>query len=190
MTFHLTPTILLIGILVFFSRVIDVSIGTLRTISIVQGRTKIAFLLGFIEVSMWLVVLSVILPQIKTSPIIGFFYAIGFSTGNVVGIILERKIALGQINIRIITSCHAEKMTEAIRGAGYAVTTFQGNGLKGEVTLIYVVSERKNLKQILSLIKSIDPNTFYIIDHTSSVSKLYKPNVLPKTGWRAIFKKK
>jgi len=139
---------------------------------------------------MWLVVLSVILPQIKTSPLIGFFYALGFSTGNVVGIIIERKIALGEINIRIITSIFSEEMTTAIRKAGFAVTTFQGNGLKGEVTLIYVVCERKNLKEIITIIKSIDVNAFYIIEQTSSVSKLYKTNLLPKTGWRAILKKK
>ena len=190
MAFHLSGTVLLIGILVFFSRVIDVSIGTLRTISIVHGRTKIAFLLGFIEVSMWLVVLSLILPQIKTSPLIGFFYALGFSTGNVVGIILERKIALGQINIRVITSSLAAEMSEAIRSAGFAVTTFLGRGLKGKVTELYIVCERKNLKEILSILKSIDPDTFYIIEQISRVSKLYKPNILPKTGWRAVFKKK
>jgi len=190
MTFHFDAIVLLLGFLVFCSRVIDVSIGTLRTISIVQGRTKIAFFLGLIEVSMWLIVLSAVLPRIISTPILGLFYALGFSTGNVVGILIERRIALGQTNIRIITSTHSEEMATAIRNTGLPVTTFQGEGLKGKVTEIYVVCERKDLKVILPIVKAIDSKAFYITEQTSSVSKIYRPNRLPKTGWRAVFKKK
>jgi uncharacterized protein YebE (UPF0316 family) len=120
---------ILIGVVVFLARVADVSMGTMRTISIVQGRTKIAFILGFFEVSMWLVVISAVVNQILSKPILGVFYALGFSTGNVVGIIIERRLAFGHMALRIITQAKAKQMTEEIRSAGYAVTTFQGEGL-------------------------------------------------------------
>ncbi len=61
----------LLGILVFLARVVDVSVGTLRTISIVQGRTKIAFFLAFIETTVWLIVLSAVLPQVMHTPLLG-----------------------------------------------------------------------------------------------------------------------
>ncbi len=183
-------SILLTGILIFFSRVIDVSLGTLRTINIVQGRTRIAFILGFFEISMWLVVLSTVLNQVMTKPILGLFYALGFSTGNVVGILIERKIALGHTIFRVITADHGEIMATAIRNAGYAVTTFEGAGLKGKVIELYVVCDRKNLKDIIPIINSIDPKAFYITEQVGNVSRVYGPTMVPRTGWRAIMKKK
>jgi hypothetical protein len=95
---------ILLGIVIFLARVTDVSMGTMRTISIVQGRTRIAFLLGFIEVSMWLVIISTVIHRITQQPVLGVFYALGFSTGNVVGIILEKRLAFGHIILRIIST--------------------------------------------------------------------------------------
>ena len=85
----------LLGVLVFSSRVVDVSLGTMRTICIVQGRSKTAFVLGFFEVTLWLLVLSSVMNEILLRPVLMVFYALGFSTGNVVGIRLERKIGFG-----------------------------------------------------------------------------------------------
>ena len=124
------PTLLL-GLIIFLARVTDVSMGTMRTISIVQGRTKIAFLLGFIEVSMWLVIISTVIHRIAEGPILGVFYALGFSTGNVVGIILEKRIAFGHIILRIISTQSGKEIAKEIRHTGHAVTTFQGEGLSG-----------------------------------------------------------
>ena len=85
----------LLGILVFLARIVDVSVGTLRTISIIQGRSKVAFVLAFIETTVWLLVLSAVLPQVMNSPILGVFYAFGFATGNVVGIMVEKRLGNG-----------------------------------------------------------------------------------------------
>ena len=84
------------GMMIFLARVIDVSLGTMRTLSTIQGRTQLAFLLGLTEVSIWLFVISAVVRSIPDRPILGLFYALGFATGNVVGILLERKIAFGQ----------------------------------------------------------------------------------------------
>jgi len=183
------PTILL-GIVIFLARVTDVSMGTMRTISIVQGRTKIAFLLGFVEVSMWLVIISTVIHRIAEKPILGVFYALGFSTGNVVGIILERRIAFGHIIMRIISTESGKEMAEKIRESGHAVTTFQGEGISGPVTMLYVVCRRKEQNDIVQIVRSVEPDAFYIVDQAGSVSKIYRPFIPQPTGWRAILKKK
>ena len=85
-------SIWVLGVIIFFARIIDVSVGTLRTISIIQGRTKMAFYLGFIEISMWLAVLSAVLKKVMENPMLAIFYAAGFSTGNVVGILIEKNL--------------------------------------------------------------------------------------------------
>ena len=182
---------ILLGIVIFVARVTDVSMGTMRTISIVQGRTRIAFLLGFVEVSMWLVIISTVIHRISEKPVLGVFYALGFSTGNVVGILLEKRIAFGHIILRIISTQSGKEIAEKIRQTGHAVTTFQGEGLSGPVTMLYVVCPRREQNQVVQTARSIEPDAFYTVDQAGSVSKVYRP-CLPNepTGWRAIFKKK
>ena len=190
MEFGMDGLTLLTGLLVFAARVTDVTLGTVRTISIVHGRTKIAFFLGFIEVSLWLVVIATILPRVMERPVLGIFYALGFSTGNVVGIYLEKKMAFGNIVVRIISLHNGRQMAEKIRGMGYGVTIFSGEGLTGPVLQLNIVCRRKNLNEILDTVKDLDPDAFYLTESAGNVSKLYRPEPANPTGWRAIFKKK
>ena len=180
----------LLGILIFLARVVDVSVGTLRTISIVQGRTKIAFFLAFIETSVWLLVLSAVLPQVMHTPILGVFYAFGFATGNVVGIMAEKRLAMGYTNFRVITTKFAREITSSLREKGFAVTTFEGEGKDGKVTEIYVASEIKNLPTLVKLVKEIEPDAFYIAEQAGYMSKIHRPTMVPTTGWRGVQKKK
>ena len=180
----------LLGIFVFLARIVDVSVGTLRTISIIQGRTKIAFFLAFIETSVWLMVLSAVLPKVMESPLLGFFYAFGFATGNVVGILVEKRLAMGYTNFRVITTKFAKEITNSLREKGFAVTNFEGEGKDGKVTEIYVVSDRKNLPSLIKIVKEIEPDAFYIAEQAGFVSKIRRPTMVPATGWRAVQKKK
>lgn len=183
-------TTLVTGTLIFFARVTDVSMGTMRTISIVHGLTRRAFFLGLVEVTMWLIVISTVVNQISSKPILGFFYAFGFSAGNVVGIMLERRLACGDIILRVISIQNGNSMATRIRQSGYPVTTFQGEGMSGPVTELYVVCRRRDLNAILSNVKSIEPEAFYITEQAGSVSKIYRPSMQVPTGWRAVLKMK
>lgn len=179
-----------LGVIVFFARITDVSIGTLRTISIIQGRTKVAFMLAIIEISVWLIVLSEVLPKVMQSPLLGVFYAFGFATGNVVGITVEKRLAMGYANFRIITTHNAKKIAEILREKGFAVTTFEGEGKDGKVTEVYVACERKALPGLIKLVKEIEPEAFYIAEQAGFVSKIRRPMMVPATGWRSVMKKK
>ncbi len=190
MELGLDAATLLTGVLVFLARVADVSMGTLRTISIVRGRTKTAFLFGFVEVSLWLVVIAAVLGQIASRPILGIFYALGFSTGNVVGILLERRIAFGNVVLRLISAERGAEIAAAIRAAGFPVTTFTGQGMSGPVTLLYAVSRRKDIRQITDIIRKIESDAFYITELAGDVSRVYHPSHQTLAGWRAIIKKR
>jgi len=182
--------ILLTGILIFLARIMDVSLGTLRTISIVQGRTWAAFWLGFVEIIIWLWVVSAVIPHVREIPVLAIFYAFGFAFGNMVGIRLEKLLAFGHIIIRVISKKHFAKMADTIREAGFAVTTFQGEGLSGPVIELYIVCRRRDFMGIIRMVHSIEPDAFYFTEQVGSVSKLYRPTLTPVTGWRAILKKK
>jgi uncharacterized protein YebE (UPF0316 family) len=178
------------GLLVFLARVVDVTTGTMRTISIVQGRMWTAFVLGLVEVTMWLIVISAVLAQIATRPILGVFYALGFSTGNVVGILLERRLALGHLSLRVISVSNGPRIAKALRDLGLSVTSFQGEGKDGPVTLLYAVCGRRQLRKALDTVQRIEPTAFYSTEMTGHVSKLLRPIMTPTTGWRSVFKKK
>ncbi len=184
------PTTLFWCVLVFLARVSDVTLGTIRTISIVHGRTRIAFLLGFFEVSLWITVVAKVLHEISSRPILAVFYALGFSTGNVVGILIERKMAYGFMIIRVICSQNGPQVAERLRQAGIAVTTFPGQGRSGPVTMLYIATRRRVLPELLSQVQTLAPDAFYTVEPASNINKLYQPTFPVSSGWRAIFKKK
>ena len=116
----------LYAILVFFARLTDVSLGTLRTIAIVHGRTMLAFWLGFFESAIWLAVVSTIVQAVYQQPLLGIVYAFGFASGNLAGIKIEKLIAMGHLILRIISRTNSGNMASVIRAKGYRVTTFAG----------------------------------------------------------------
>lgn len=183
-------SIIITGMLVFIARVVDVSLGTVRTIVTVQGRMTIAFVLGLFEISIWITVVSTVISQINQSPILVGFYALGYATGNVVGIIVERRLAFGAIILRIITEESKAEIIAAMKKLFLNVTSFSGMGSMGPVTEMYVVCRRRDLKIILPKIREIDPNAFYVTEQANDVSKVLRPFNTPVTGWRSVFKKK
>lgn len=186
----INESILLTGLIVFCARVCDVSIGTIRTIVTVQGRTFIAFCLAIVEITIWILVASAVINQVKDQPLLVAFYAFGYATGNVVGILVERRLAFGMIILRVITRGSGNKLAEMLREKGQPVTIFIGQGMRGPVAELYIACRRRDLKWILNDVKSGDPNAFYVIESARDVSHVLKPVHTHIGGWRAIAKRK
>ena len=184
-------SVFMTGMAILLARVADVSIGTLRTIVTVQGQMVLAFFLGFVEVVIWLTVIGTVITKIEESPILVVFFALGFALGNVVGILAERTIALGPTILKLITTEEQKaKIVAVFREMSLDATTFPGLGTRGPVVEIYSVCRRKDLKQVLPLLKKIDPKIFYVTEQVRDVSRMLRPIHLPITGWRAAFKMK
>ena len=186
----MTWTVLLTGTLVFLARVLDVSLGTIRTISIIQGRTLLAFFLGFVEISIWLGVISAVITQVKENPVFAVFYALGFATGNVVGITIERRIAMGSIVIKIMARESASELANMIRALGYGVTEFQGTGMTGIVTELYIVCARRDFRGIMQEVRRIDPDVFFVTEPVGTLGSGKIHSTIEPTRWKNIFKKK
>ncbi len=184
-------SVILTGLLIMFARILDVSMGTIRTIVLVQGRILLAFVLGFFEVIIWVSVVSAVISQVHESPILAVFFALGFALGNVLGILVEQKIALGPILLKLITpENRRDKIVNAFKELSLDATTFAGTGTQGPVTEIYTVCRRKDLKTIIPLLRKIDPEVFYFTEQVRDVSKMRKPLNTPMTGWRSVAKRK
>jgi uncharacterized protein YebE (UPF0316 family) len=183
-------SILLTGIAVFFARVLDVSIGTVRTIVTVQGRTAIAFILAVVETAIWILVVSAVINQVKQAPILVIFYSVGFATGNVMGIWVEKKLAFGLIVFKVITRDKSNVLAMRFRQMGQPVTVFTGEGLSGPVYELYVVCRRRDLRKFIPITRELDPKAFYITEQARDVSKVLRPIYQPITGWRSKMKRK
>lgn len=160
-----------LAFVVFLSRVLDVSIGTIRMIATVQGRVWLAFVLGLFEVTIWLIVIATVVNTVMARPWLLIFYALGFSTGNVVGIILERRLALGHAVLRVITGINAEQINASLTAGGFRVTQYEGVGAKGPVSELQIVCERKLLTRALRIVQAIDPEIFYLCETPTRVRR-------------------
>lgn len=114
----------ILTLLIFALRVGDVTLGTIRTLSIVRGYIGFSMALGFVEVSLWVVAISQVLGRLDESWMLVIAYAGGFAAGNAVGILIERRIALGTAVVRIISEQCGDEIAQALRADGRTVTTF------------------------------------------------------------------
>ncbi|HQO77571.1 MAG TPA: DUF5698 domain-containing protein, partial [Thermodesulfobacteriota bacterium] len=161
--------------LIIVARIVDVSLGTLRTAFIVQGRRSIAFLIGFVEVLIWITIVSKVITNLH-QPVYAVSYAFGFGLGTFVGISVEAWMAKGQQVIRIFTRRGAV-IAECLRSHGFVVTQFEGVGKEGPITMLFLETMRKQVPQIISFITKEDPDVFYIVDtvrHSSGRRRRYR----------------
>lgn len=185
---------LLTGLLVFAARMSDVALGTIRMIATVQGRLIVSFVLGFFEVNLWLVVITAVVVMVQENPILAVFYGLGFSSGNVLGIYLERRIALGHVIIRMLTpTARGYTIAARLRAQGFGVTVFKGEGLKGPVEELVVVCPRKRMKKALDTARGIEPDIFFVTEMPGQVRRLHNADAIAggaKGGWQTILKRK
>ncbi len=157
-------------LLIIVARICDVSMGTLRIIYLSKGLKTLAAVLGFFEVFIWLVAITRIMANLDNW--VSFVaYPLGFSIGVYVGMKIEERIALGQQLVRIITRKDASQLTQALRKTGYSVTALKAEGSQGEVGVLYSIVNRKNMEEIVSIIKQFNPNAFYTIEDVKFVSQ-------------------
>ncbi len=188
-----TIPVWLLAPLVFIFRVMDVTLGTVRTVSIVKGRLKLSVVLGFFEVMIWITAVAQVIQRLDEAWYLSIAYAAGFAAGNGVGILVERRLALGTSVVRILSNRHGAVIADALRTQGHAVTTFSGHGPGGRVTLVYAVGPRRCCREMIETARRIDPDAPYIAEpaHESSfVAALPIRRATNPTGWRAVFKKK
>lgn len=158
---------IVLPLLVFGARVLDVTLGTLRIIFIARGRRKLAPLLGFFEVLIWIVVVSQIMQNLH-SPLSFIAYAAGFATGNYVGMWIEDKLAIGTLIVRIIVPQDASSLMTRLHDAGYGVTSIDARGTLGAVTLVYTVVKRKDLYEVMTIIQETHPKAFTSVEEVRS----------------------
>jgi uncharacterized protein YebE (UPF0316 family) len=181
---------IVVAIAIFLMRIIDVSLGTVRTITVVQGRVKLSVLLGFLEVLVWVTAVVGVLQRVSESPIVMFGYALGFAAGNATGILLERRMALGDVIVRCITSPEYPDLAATFRRWSERVTIFSGRQNGETVELYYAVCRRRDVRPLIKAARRVDPDLYYSVDPIRESSTDLNHPLPHATGWRAVLKMK
>ncbi|MDU7904423.1 MAG: DUF5698 domain-containing protein, partial [Peptostreptococcaceae bacterium] len=114
-------------LLIFLAKCSDVTLATIRTIFVVKGKKKLAFCIGFLEILIYLFAMDKVLGDMGDIVKV-MSYALGFATGNVVGITLEEKLAIGLITAQVFTGEDVDQFAEYLRQHGFGVTVIEGRG--------------------------------------------------------------
>jgi uncharacterized protein YebE (UPF0316 family) len=157
-----------LGILIFSLRIVDISLYTLRLLTIRRGRKALAFTFAFFQSVFFVTAIRAILANLD-KPIVVLGYAAGFATGLVVGMLLEARLAIGYTHLRIISTGRGLEITERLRGDGFAVTEVACRGRDGNATLLNCHILRKDTGLVVKLVGSIDEDAFITAENVVSV---------------------
>ena len=158
---------IILPILIFLSRLGDVTMATLRHIFISKGLRKIVPVLGFFEVLIWLVAMRQVFSHLDNVACF-IAWALGFSAGTYLGMLIEERIALGTQVIRIITSEDPSGLITDLRSIHQGVTVVDAQGAMGPVKLLFTVVKRVNKAQVIQMIHNHSPHAFYSIEDVKS----------------------
>ena len=162
-------TYLLLPVLIFISRIMDVTIGTIRIVMVSKGQKFWAPFLGFFEILIWLLAISRIFENLDNW-LCYIAYAAGFATGNYIGLIIEERLAMGIVKIQIITRKSAYDLIENLKRAGYGITHHEAKGGTENVSIIYSIIKRNEIQKVENIVKATNPKAFYSIEDVKSVS--------------------
>lgn len=167
-------------LLVFIAETCVVTLSTLRTIFITRGMKILAPMVGFFEICIWLFAVGQIMQNLS-NPTCYLAFASGFTTGNLLGIIVEKKLGFGTLIVRIITPRDPQNLLEELRRANYGVTSLEGRGASGPVQVVFSVVPRKELHKVLSLVQRFDPRAFYSVDELQTAAAGIFPVARPRS---------
>ncbi len=163
-------------ILIILARVADVSLGTLRIILLSKGHKKLAPIIGFFEVFIWIMVAKQIITDV-TNITAYIAYALGYALGTYVGITIESKLSLGKVLIRAILNKSSENLEKVLRDNKIGLTTVNAHGKYGEVKVLFIIVNRTELNSVINLINQNNPKAFYTIESIQSVNAGYFSNI-------------
>jgi uncharacterized protein YebE (UPF0316 family) len=182
--------VILTALWIFFARVADVSFGTLRLISIVRDRPLESWLFGLLEVSIWLAASAHVLTSVFSDSF-GFIYAaayiFGFATGNIVGLFIERKLAIGFRAIQILTK-NGEAISNYLDSKGLDFTTYPCHTKSGTLEGVNLVIKRRQVGEVLRDVKLLDPDILYMVGEIKEFHKTTNQLNSP-ARWRMLLKK-
>jgi len=172
----------ILPLLIFFFRICDVSLGTIRVIFIAKGLKFIAPIIGFFEVIIWLLAIGQVMNNV-TNVACYIAYGGGFAAGTLLGMTVEERLSIGTVIVRVISNEDITRLVSFLRAHSFGVTIADAEGSKGKVKIILSVIKRQDLDEVVRGIQHHLPGTFYSVEEIKSVAE----GVFPEKRSRLLF---
>jgi len=163
-------TWVILPLLIFCARIFDQSVGTLRMIFVAKGFKKWAPVFAFFESLIWLLAIGEIMKHLD-NPVCFIAYAGGYAMGNYVGMLLDEKMSIGNVIIRVMLKSEAADLIIRLRELNYGITIMNAEGATGKVKVILSIIKRKDLVEFINVLNQYNPQTFYTIEEVRSVNE-------------------
>lgn len=161
---------ILIYFIILVAKMVEVTIGTTRIVLITRGERLVGAILGFVEVIMWVVLVSTVLIDVQNDPFKVVMYALGFALGNYVGSVFEQRLGIGNVRVEaIVMDEHGTELTTQLRNKGYAVTVLEGKGMHFDRQVLLLNIPRKNYSEVVDTIKTCQQNVVITINDIKPV---------------------
>lgn len=157
---------ILIYLIIFFGKILEVTVSTVRIVLINRGERVKGSLIAFVEVLLWLFITGTVLTGFKEDLLRVLVFAIAFACGNYLGSWMEDKLAFGLCSVQVIVPDgeESQKLASGLRANDFAVTQISGKGKDGERELMMLHIKRKRIPQAVSIIKDSLANAVIVVN--------------------------
>jgi uncharacterized protein YebE (UPF0316 family) len=166
----------ILPLLIFLARIGDVSMETIRVIYISRGIKYLAPIIAFFEIIIWLLAMEAVMSDL--SNIANFFaFAFGFATGTYVGLVIEERLSIGMVIMRIVTTEESnEEIAQFLESEHFGVTSLDAKGSRGSVKMILSLVNRADVPRITGHIQTTNPTAFFSIEDVRYVNQgVFRP---------------
>ena len=158
-------------LLIFFVKIVEISMMTVRTVLMTKGEKLYAAILGFVEISIWIYLVGQVLTGIQDDPLRMLAYSLGFACGIYVGSILEDCLGVGLVTIQVTASVSdGILIAQRLRDNGAGVTNLKGEGRDEGKSVLLIHVKRRKRRQMLELIRDVNPNVLINVSDVKNVS--------------------
>jgi uncharacterized protein YebE (UPF0316 family) len=157
-------------LIIFLAKIVEVSLGTLRMVLITKGERLVGSIIGFVEVTMWIIIVGKVLTDISSDPLRVLAYAGGFSAGNYLGSWIEEKLGIGTAEVQtIVLKEDGKKLANFVRDAGFAVTVVEGEGKSYTRNILFMYVRRKRVKELIDVIQRHQDNAVITVSEAKPI---------------------
>ena len=158
---------------IFFARLIDLSLGTFRTINTVKGKDLVAASIGLVEITVWFLIVKEALNTDNNSIFIVIAYSLGFSVGTYIGGKISKRFIKSNLEVQVILSTKDDDIVSRIRDAGYGVTAIEVSGSRDKKYMLYIQIRNQSLAHLKDIIRRLDKKAFIVVNETKYVENGY-----------------
>lgn len=168
----------ILPVLIFLARICDVSMETVRVIYISRGIRNLAPVIAFFEIVIWLLAMEVVLEDVSNIVYV-LAYALGFSAGTYLGLVIEEKLSIGTVILRVVTTEEStDEIIAFLESEHFGVTRLDARGIRGDVKMIISLVNRADLPRITGHIENTNPRAFYSIEDVRYVNQgVFRPKI-------------